>query len=84
MAQQIRSIVSYVVPTMQLVDQKTGRPTEQAVKWLQGIQQTLSGLISFGSGVPTGVSTEAYIYFDTSVTPYQGYVYHSAAWNKFS
>lgn len=40
--------------------------------------------VSFGSGAPSALSTEGYIYFDTSVTPYQGYVYHSSAWNKFA
>lgn len=41
-------------------------------------------VVSFGSGAPSGSSTDGYLYFDTSVTPWQGYVYHSSAWNKFS
>lgn len=41
-------------------------------------------VVSFGSGAPAGASTEGYLYFDTSVAPFQGYVYQAAAWNKFS
>ena len=41
-------------------------------------------VVSFGAGAPSGSSTEAYIYFDTSGSPYTGYVYHSGAWNPFN
>lgn len=41
-------------------------------------------VVSFGSGAPVGSSTEGFIYFDTSVAPYNGYVYHSSAWHQFS
>lgn len=41
-------------------------------------------VVSFGSGAPAGSSTEGYIYFDTSGSPYHGYVFHSSAWHQFS
>jgi hypothetical protein len=41
-------------------------------------------VVSFGSGAPVGSSTEGYLYFDTSGSPYHGYVWHSAAWHQFS
>lgn len=41
-------------------------------------------VVSFGSGAPSGSSTEAYVYFDTSGSPYTGYVYHLGAWQAFS
>lgn len=40
-------------------------------------------VVSFGVGAPTGASTEGYLYFDTTATPYVGYVYHSGAWAQF-
>ena len=40
--------------------------------------------VSFGTGAPSGISTEGFIYFDTTGSPYHGYVFHSAAWNQFS
>ena len=41
-------------------------------------------VISYGTGAPISASTEGYIYFDTSLSPFQGYVYHNSTWNKFS
>ena len=44
-------------------------------------------VVSFGSGAPVGSSTEGYIYFNTTAVgayPYDAYVYHSGAWQKFS
>jgi len=41
-------------------------------------------VVSFGSGAPSGSSVEGYIYFNTGVSPYAGYVYHSSAWQAFS
>lgn len=41
-------------------------------------------VVSFGSGAPSGASTEGYIYFDTSVSPYNSYVYHSGVWQQFA
>jgi len=41
-------------------------------------------VVSFGVGAPVSVSTEGFIYFDTTGSPYHGYVYHSGAWNIFS
>lgn len=41
-------------------------------------------VVSFGSGAPSGSSTEGYVYFDTSASPYQGYVFHTGSWQKFS
>ena len=41
-------------------------------------------VVSFGTGAPVGTSTEGYQYFDTTGTPYHGYVYHSGAWVQFS
>lgn len=40
--------------------------------------------VSFGTGAPAGSSTEGFIYFDTTGSPYHGYVFHLAAWNQFS
>lgn len=42
-----------------------------------------TAVISFGAGVPSGSSTTGYIYFNTSTTPYTGYVYNSG-WQQFS
>ena len=39
--------------------------------------------VSFGVGAPAGSSTEGYLYFDTTLAVYVGYVYHSGAWNQF-
>lgn len=41
-------------------------------------------VVSFGTGAPSGSSTEGYIYFDTTGSPYHGYVFHSGAWEIFS
>lgn len=41
-------------------------------------------VISYGVGAPVAASTEGYLYFDTTGTPYHGYVYHSGAWVQFS
>jgi hypothetical protein len=40
-------------------------------------------VVSFGAGAPSGASTEGYIYFNTTPSPYVGYVYHSGAWSQF-
>jgi hypothetical protein len=40
-----------------------------------------SGGVTFGSGPPSGSSTDGTIYFDTSATNYTMYVYHSSAWH---
>lgn len=41
-------------------------------------------VVSFGTGAPVSASTEGFLYFDTTGSPYHGYVYHSGAWNQFS
>lgn len=41
-------------------------------------------VVSFGAGAPSGSSIEGFIYFNTSATPYNGYVYHGGAWQQFS
>lgn len=41
-------------------------------------------VVSFGAGAPAGTSTEGYIYFNVSGSPYAGYVYHSGGWQAFS
>jgi hypothetical protein len=41
-------------------------------------------VVSFGAGAPGGTSTEGYIYFDTTGSPYQGYVFHLGSWQQFS
>lgn len=41
-------------------------------------------VVSFGVGAPVAASTEGYQYFDTTGSPYHGYVYHSGAWHIFS
>ena len=41
-------------------------------------------VVSFGTGAPGGAGSEGYLYFDTSGSPYTGYVYHSGAWQQFS
>jgi len=41
-------------------------------------------VVSFGTGAPSGSSTEGYLYFDMTLAVYVGYVYHSGAWNQFS
>ena len=37
---------------------------------------------SFGTGAPAGSSTEGFLYFDTTASPYTEYVYHSGAWHQ--
>jgi hypothetical protein len=39
-------------------------------------------VVSFGTGAPSGSSTEGYLYFDTTLATYVGYVYHSGAWHQ--
>jgi hypothetical protein len=39
------------------------------------------GLVTFGSGPPSGSGTDGDMYFDTSGTSYALYVYHSAGWH---
>ncbi len=41
-------------------------------------------VVSYGAGAPVGSSTEGYLYFDTTLAVYVGYVYHSGAWNQIS
>lgn len=41
-------------------------------------------VVSFGTGAPVASSTEGYIYFDTTGSPYVGYVYHMGNWHQFS
>lgn len=41
-------------------------------------------VVSYGAGAPAGSSTESFFYFDTTGSPYHGYVYHSGAWQQFS
>ena len=43
-----------------------------------------TGMISFGTGAPLGSPLAGVgIYFDISVSPYQGYVYQGGAWHTF-
>lgn len=39
---------------------------------------------TFGTGVPASTVPEGSIYFDTTGSPYAGYVYHSGSWHSFS
>jgi hypothetical protein len=41
-------------------------------------------VVSFGVGAPAGSSTDGYLYFDTTVAIYVGYVYHSGGWNQIA
>lgn len=83
MPNPIKTVVSYVAPVASFVDHKTGNLTPAALKWAQGIQQAVAQQVTFGTGAPAGQASEGYIYFDTSVSPFQGYVYHAGAWSKF-
>ena len=38
----------------------------------------------FGAGAPSAAGAEGQLYFNTSVAPYAGYVYHSGVWHAFS
>ena len=40
-------------------------------------------VVSFGT-TPPGSATEGDIFFNTLVSPYQGFVFHSGAWHQFS
>ena len=41
--------------------------------------------ITYGTGAPAGVpSTTFALYFDTTGSPYHGYVYNAGAWHQFS
>lgn len=42
--------------------------------------------VSFGTASPVGTvtGTEGALYFQTSTTPWTGFVYHSGAWNQFA
>jgi hypothetical protein len=39
---------------------------------------------TFGAGAPSTLVSEGALYFNTSTTPYNGYVQHSGAWHQFS
>ena len=39
---------------------------------------------SFGTGAPTSVGNQGDFYFDTSASPYHGYVYNAGNWERFS
>ncbi len=45
---------------------------------------TVSIVPTFGAGAPSGAGVEGQIYFNTSTSPYNGYVYHSGNWQAFS
>jgi hypothetical protein len=55
------------------------------LKWFQGVQQSIANapVVSFGTGAPAGTATEGDLYFDTTGSPYHGYVWHGA-WQIFS
>lgn len=40
-------------------------------------------VVSFGAGAPGGSASEGYLYFDTTLATYAGYVWHSGVWNPF-
>lgn len=40
--------------------------------------------VTFGTGVPAGTPAEGALYFDTTGTPYAGYVGRSSAWHAFT
>jgi hypothetical protein len=77
---------SFTVPATALIDPQTGITAFQWVKWFQGVQQSIAAAptVSFGIGAPGGTSNEGYLYFDTTGSPYHGYVWHSGAWHIFS
>ena len=39
---------------------------------------------TYGVGAPAAVAFEGDQYFDTTGSPYHGYVYHLGAWKQFS
>lgn len=83
----VRSIVGAAIIQSPVVDAKSGLATPQWQKWFSGVATTVNSalaVVSFGSGAPTGTTDEASIYFDTSGSPYHGYVFHSGAWHQFS
>jgi len=77
---------SFTVPSTPLIDPQTGQTAFQWIKWFQGVQQSIANVpaVSFGTGVPSGASTEGYLFFDTTGSPYQGYVFHGGSWQQFS
>ena len=40
--------------------------------------------VTYGTGAPSGSATENAVYFDTTGSPYHGYVFHGTAWHIFS
>jgi hypothetical protein len=43
---------------------------------------SLSGLVQFGSGTPSGTCVSNVVYFDTSTSPYTQYVCYSTVWKS--
>jgi hypothetical protein len=79
--------IPQAAPSAQLVDTNTGYGVLGFVKWLQLMQVAVNGaapMPKFGTGAPISAATEGATYFDTSASPYQGYVWHGGGWNQFS
>lgn len=81
-----KTATSFFIPTTPLLDPQTGQAAFQWIKWFQGVQQSIASAptVSFGAGAPGGTSNEGYLYFDTTGSPYHGYVWHLGAWQQFS
>jgi hypothetical protein len=81
-----KTATSFFVPSTPLIDPQTGQVSFAWIKWFQGIQQSIAAVpvVTFGTGAPGGTSSEGNIYYDTTASPFHGYVWHSGAWQIFS
>jgi hypothetical protein len=79
--------VTNVSVTRGTVTLPTATTSVQGVVQVDGASlKVLSGVLSlnasFGSGAPSGTPAELQLYFNTSTSPYTGYVGHSGAWHQ--
>ncbi len=83
---QNKTATSFTVPLTPLIDPSTGQTSFPWIKWFQGVQQSISNTpqVNSATGVPAGSAFEGNFYFDTSVSPAHGYVWHNGAWVQFS
>jgi hypothetical protein len=81
--------VTNVSVTRGTVTLPTATTSVQGVVQVDGASlKVLSGVLSlnasFGSGAPSGTPAELQLYFNTSTSPYTGYVGHSGAWHQIT
>jgi hypothetical protein len=69
---------SPLLPQSPWIDPRNGNPTPAFFRFI-----ALLPTISFGAGAPAGTPTDGQIYFNTTPSPYNGYVGRGGAWHRF-